>query len=289
MTVQSPTKGLARVARSLHWSFYKRLGRTKPFDLRFDTDQTIRVRPIDRFAKNLFLGGGSEPWLAGLLDAYLRPGMVYFDIGAHIGQFVLMAAKRTAPTGKVHCFEAAASTFGQLVTNIQLNHHTHVTANHRAVYHTSTTVELHICAPGKEAFNSLGKPLRPDDEISGTESVQTAVLDEYCAEQGITTIDLMKIDVEGAEVAALKGGRAVLSRDNAPPIAIEVNESTLQSLGESSQSLLSLLREYGYTMYRFDPATLELTHAPPEDHYPQTENLIACKDAAAFARRLAGN
>lgn len=286
MTVQQEVTGFARRLRRLKWSLHKRLGPMKPIDVAFDTDQVIRVRPIDRFGRSLYLGGNSEPWLAELLDAYLEPGMTYFDIGAHIGQFVLMAAKRVGPTGRVHCFEAAAWTYEQLATNIKLNAHANINASHNAVFDESTTVELHTCVPGKEAFNSIGKPLRPDDETMSTEHVQTVVLGDYFRQHGVEKIDLIKIDVEGAEVAALSGARDMLSKPDAPPIICEVNEPALESLDESGGSLIALLRELGYGVYRFNPQKMSLTPEDPPRRYAQTVNLIACKDAQAFTDQL---
>ena len=249
----------------------------RSIDVRFDTDQLIRIRPIDRFGKCIYLGGTSEPWLARLLDEFLKPGMTYFDIGAHIGQFTLIAAKRVGPTGAVHCFEAASWTYEQLADNITLNGHDNVHANHRAVFDEHTEVELHTCVPGKEAFNSIGTPLRDDRQMMGVERVQTVVIDDYVREHNIDRIDLIKIDVEGAEVRALRGASDLLSRSDSPPVIFEVNEPVLRSLGESGRSLCELMTGFGYQLYRLDTDSMRLIPDAAAHGFDDTVDLIACK------------
>ena len=88
-----PVSGITRHTKKLRWSLRRRLSPTRPMILPFDDGLKIAVRPVDRLGRRIWLDGYSEPEFAGLLDAYLRPGMTYFDVGAHFGQYVLVAAE----------------------------------------------------------------------------------------------------------------------------------------------------------------------------------------------------
>ena len=238
----------------LGWSVRKRALPKQPIVVPYDDDLKIQIRPIDRFGKTIYFGGNSEPELAALLDAYLKPGMTFFDVGSHIGQFTLFAAKRVGPSGQVHAFEASSWTYSQVSRNVSLNNLSHVTTNHLAVCDSVGSIEITVCVPGKEAFNSIGKPLRPEDQIAGTETVATTTLDTYCAEHSITKIDMMKVDIEGAEELAFKGATNLLAADDAPPMFVEFNEHTARAMDSSTLAVRELLESHGYGIYQFDVA-----------------------------------
>ena len=74
-------------------------------------------------------------------------------------------------------------------------------------------------------------------------------LDEYAARRSLKGVDVIKIDIEGAEPLALKGGRNLFSGDHAPVLIIEANPRALAMGGSSMDELLGLIRSYGYTFY----------------------------------------
>lgn len=273
----------ARPLRRLHWSLLRRIAPTHPFLVRFDGDLQMRLRPIDRFGKAIFvLGGNSDPHLAALLEAFLMPGMTCFDVGAHIGQFTLIAAKRVGPTGAVHSFEASGPTYQQLLTNVALNNLSQVVTNHAAACDYDGHVELKTCRPGKEAFNSIGRPLRPEDQIVGVERVPAIALDDYIRQHGIKRVDLMKVDVEGAELLVLRGARQLLADNAAPAMVIEFSDKTASLMGSSTGGVRRELEGMGYELFSFNAATRRLVPEPDDRSYQNCVNLVATKDQGAF-------
>lgn len=277
-----PVSGITRHAKKLRWSLRRRLSPTRPMILPFDDGLKIAVRPVERLGRRIWLDGYSEPEFARLLDAYLRPGMTYFDVGAHFGQYVLVAAKRIGPAGSVHAFEPTSETYAQLQANLRLNGFTWVVANHNAVYDRVTEMELKLCVNGKGAFNSLGKPMRPDEEVVGTERVPTITLDSYCLGKSIQKIDLLKIDVEGAELNVLRGAEVLLKNGEVTAIVCEFNESTTANMGYSTQELRREFETLGFGVFAFNAHSQQLEPAPHRDRYDRTENLIATRDPNAF-------
>ena len=273
--------GVRRRGRRLCVGVLKRVQPQRTLVIRFDDDLKIGVRAGDRLGRAVYVDGYSDGAHARLLHRFLRPGMVYFDIGAHFGQFTLVAAGCVGSGGQVHAFEAAGQTYTQLKANIELNHLTNVTANHAAVFDKPGQIELQVCVPGKGEFNAIGKPLRPEREVVGTETVPAVTVDDYCGEHNIERVDLMKIDTNGAELSVLRGAQQLLAGDDAPVIVCEFNDVTVADMGYCTADLRAELERQGYGLHRLDEATDRLAPEPQRD-YPKTVDVIAAKDANRF-------
>lgn len=278
MAVSRPQTGLARRWRRLKWSLWRRTRPLKPVVLPFDQGLKLAVRPIDRLGKAVYLDGYSDLEHAILLHHFLKPGMVYFDVGAHLGQFALVAAKLVGPAGQVHAFEASGETFELLRQNVAINNLAWVVPNHAAVFDTPGTVKLNVCVRGKGEFNSVSKPLRPDDQVVGVEEVPALTLDDYCRRQHIERVDLVKIDVNGPEWQVIRGARAMLGRPGRRMIVVEFNDFTTAPLGYATTELRREIESLGYKVFRFEPATLKLVPEPARSRYDETENLVCVKE-----------
>ena len=254
--------------------------------LPFDQDLKIIVRPIDRLGRRIFLDGYSEPDFAIFLEAYLRHGMTFFDVGAHFGQYTLMAAKRVRSEGAVHAFEPTAETFLQLEANVRLNGFKQVVMNHAAIYDHAGEMALQACVTGQGEFNSLGRPILPAKDVVRIERVRTITIDDYCHAMKIRRIDLMKIDVEGAELHVLRGARELLARQDAPTIVCEFNEQAASNMGSSTRELRAAFETLGYVLFTFNATTCRVEAAPMKQHYEWTENLIAAKNPDGIQAQL---
>lgn len=286
MDITPEQKGLRRRLKRLHWSFKKRIIPLQEQVIRFDNTLRMVVRPVDRLGRRIYLNGYSDRELAILLDAYLKPGMIFFDIGAHFGQYSLMAAKRVGENGAVHAFEPAQETFDQLVKNIKMNQLHSVSANRCALYDQQTTLELNICQTGMGEFNSFGPPLPGTVKVKTTESVEAVCLDTYCEQHRISHINLMKIDAEGSERHVIRGGERVLSTRTAPSLVVEFNEQTCLAMGYRTLDLREELEALGYRLFRFDQESLSLQSEPRRETYDEMVNIIATKDPDEFRQTL---
>jgi FkbM family methyltransferase len=187
------------------------------------------------------------------LRRWVRPGMTVLDIGAHIGYMTLLLADLVGPQGRVYAFEPASRIFSLLKTNVESNHLTQVRLFQMALLDRATTVPLYI-NPVNDGNNSLGS-MKDNPDFVGVnpedhqEKVSTDTLDHFLQSRGIRHVDLIKIDVEGAEPLVFGGARELLSRPDAPPIICEVGDINQPYFGQREEDLRKLLYSLGYRSF----------------------------------------
>lgn len=182
--------------------------------------------------------GCYEPHLTRQLRALLEPGAVFVDVGANIGFFTLLAAARVGPAGRVHAFEAREDNLALLRRSLDEN--------------GFTNVDVHRCAvsdrPGDLAFFASGTwysngRIVGDDE-AGSERlprVPALPLDQALADA--PRVDVIKMDIEGAEARALAGMRGLLRRHR-PVLLTEFSPDLLRvSSGVEPAAYLTALAE----------------------------------------------
>lgn len=146
----------------------------------------------------------------------VQPGQVVFDVGAHVGYYALLAATRVGPTGHVWAFEPVPENFAYLQQHIALNHLSNLTCLQMAVADVSGTTLFR-----KGGTRSTGS-LSSDGELT----VTTISLDDLVERSQAPTPHIIKLDVEGAELAALAGARKLLLRAH-PKIYVATHSVTL--------------------------------------------------------------
>ncbi|MEP6660956.1 MAG: FkbM family methyltransferase [Acidimicrobiales bacterium] len=186
-------------------------------------------------------GGHYEPHVLTALGRALRPDSVCLDIGANIGVVTVFLA-RHCPAGSVHAFEPSATTFSYLATNVAANRLTNVITHQLGVYDRTTTLHLsvHPTHPG-------GAFVSETDIREGTgETISVVALDEWLPAVGIDRVDVVKIDVEGAELRALRGAENLLRRHR-PVLIVECNPLPLRRFQNATAAdMIDLLHEiYG--------------------------------------------
>ena len=159
----------------------------------------LRIEPRH---EKYYWSGTHEPRVQEALAGLLRPGMTFWDIGAHIGFFSLLAARALGPTGRVHAFEPMPSNRGRLMAGIARNRFANVTVHDVALSAS--------CRPSvlRAHPSSLMWALAPPQGQAGV-SISCRTLDHCAAAFGLP--DVIKIDVEGAELDVLRGGQRLLS------------------------------------------------------------------------------
>lgn len=181
----------------------------------------------------------------------VKKGMVIFDIGANKGLYSLIAASKIEPDGKIVSFEPAPKAYDALVSNILLNNFTTIYPFKVGIADKQGEVIFNICKD--DAYNSIGNnPLKP---IKEKQVIKTISIDEFCESQNIDKIDLMKIDTEGAEELAIKGGIKTLSKDNGPLIICEYNSKTDYGIANST-GMFNLLKKMGYSIFQLKSGQL---------------------------------
>jgi FkbM family methyltransferase len=195
--------------------------------------------------------GSWEPTQTLLISKILQPGMTFVDIGAQWGYFTLVAAARVGPYGSVLSLEPHSRLFSLLRENLQLNRLRQVTPLPVAAGAATSYQEL--VAYDEHSDNFGGSWLRPGppsaaamQEPTGERIVEVRTLDDLAREHEMDTIDLVKIDIEGAEGAAVQGMRDLLSHLRVQRLLIEVHVEFLERCGGSLKTMYADLRAAGY-------------------------------------------
>jgi FkbM family methyltransferase len=237
----------------------------------FGTPMTV-VLPA---GTDIYLTGGkshdSEIRLARFLIQRLQPGDVFADVGAHFGYFSLLAAQLVGEKGRVVAFEASATTHAVLAQNVAAS--AVVQANHCAVSDQQETISFYEFPILYNEFNSLDVTQFEGEkwfkEFKPTKiNVPAVTLDEFFA-QANHLPNVLKIDVEGAELKVIRGAATLLKRA-APAVVLEYLEPKRHNTGH--QQAATLLRELGYQSHRIGPNG-QLIICPDLDAYLQAEQI----------------
>jgi len=215
-----------------------------------------------------------EPATTRLFQTTVTPGMVMVDIGAHVGYYTLLAAQLTGPTGQIYAFEPEPGNHDTLLKNIELNGHDNITATRSAVSDRqgSATMYLTSLDSGRHSLFLHDLPQR------GNAAVETTTLDLFLEARDWPKIDLIKIDVEGAEVAVLDGMSQSLERFPGLKIIIEFNPALLQSASVAPISFLDKLRSLGFQISVIDDST-GLSPVSADDSSALTDRLLAANSS----------
>jgi len=223
----------------------------------------------------IYFQGASEPELANFVKKFLRPGMVFVDVGAHLGEYTILGASMVQAAGRVHAFEARPDTFEILARNIQLNEVRNVAAQACGVWKDEGFCEF------EKTPDPSVSALRPNAVAGDGRSlvrVKTISLDHYFSDSKLSKPALIKIDVEGAELQVLKGARSLLSSPEAPVVIVEYGPANTVAFGYRAGEVCDFLKELGYMIYQLNGDGLKRIEYPPVlEHANDTCNLIAAK------------
>lgn len=188
-----------------------------------------------------------------LLGALVRPDSVVFDVGANVGVMSLYAARR-AVAGEVHAFEPSPPHIERLKRNISMNGFRNILINPVGLSSAPGRRTLFLPAAEDGIRNTGGASFfafageAEADCIERQDGIETVRLDDYVAERKLGRLDVMKIDVEGAELEVLKGGPDALARFR-PVVLMEVGEDTLTRAGLTAGDVLAFWRDQSYDVY----------------------------------------
>ncbi len=235
------------------WWVHARLRRL----LRVHVDEEIEVvreglrwslNPSDFEHEEYFWLGNKDTWEMMHIRRLLERGSVVLDVGANFGYYALTIAATLQRECEIHAFEPHPVTNCRLVKHIQWNGMANVVHAHRLAV--------------TDVAGSARMVDRPDNSgatrISGGDGgfeVQTVTLDEFAANQRLSRVDFVKIDVEGVEARVLRGGRRTFEHFK-PIILIEFWGYGLAQAGSTAGEVASVLEELGYKL--FEPHSREL-------------------------------
>ncbi len=191
--------------------------------------------------------GCFDEGMTRFLLEFLRPGMTFYDVGAHFGYFTVLAARIVGESGTVHAFEPTPATFSILAENVSGK--ANVVPNNLAVDSRTGSVIVNDYGLRFSAFNSLFDPRlsRPASATFGRAQVPIAAvaLDDYAA--GGRAPDFVKIDAEGCEHRVLSGMARIIEAHR-PVVAVEVGDWGIEGTTPSRDVVRALL-DMGYGVH----------------------------------------
>ena len=219
------------------------------FVTRYDGDLKIRVALKDWIQQQIYFLDYSDLNGISFLKKTLKKGAVFIDIGANIGAYSLIAAKLVTQNGKVISFEPVKAINKKLVANLNNNNFTNVKVEKKAVYENDTFLNLHLSNEQNSGMSSI---LHHSEESGITEQVEAVTLDTYLKKLELESIELIKLDIEGAEIHALKGMNETILKYS-PTLLIEISEDILiNSTKSSANEILQLMKDYNYSLFSIE-------------------------------------
>ena len=168
----------------------------------------------------------------------IKPGMQVLDVGANIGYFTLLFARLVGPSGHVHAFEPEPRNLELLQRNIARNSYTNVTAVPKAVSRTSGRQRLY------KSPDNLGDH-RLAHGTAGRAAIDVSVvtLDAFL---GDARVDFIKLDIQGAECAAVQGARQLIARSAPLCLITEFWPAGMRAFGDDPEQYLQELSALGF-------------------------------------------
>lgn len=205
---------------------------------------TMNLTLKDSVQYMLFIDDIYEPNETSLWLKYSKRASTIIDIGANVGYYSLLAAS-VNKTATIIGFEPISKTYNRFVENIEINRYKNITAVRNAVSNTSGKIRINIGNENNWGMSSINQ----HDYLSDLyEDIESITLDEYVKNSNINVIDLIKIDIEGAEFNALLGMRNLLEVKS-PIIFLEVLEQHLSKQNISLKRVFTFLWDFGYKSY----------------------------------------
>lgn len=217
------------------------IGRLKLLDAVGIKENIALVRDLDYAKKSIRMSVGSEAQIGRLgacekepetvawIEASLRPGDVFYDVGANVGAYSFIADVVARGQAKIYAIEPSCSTYAALVENISLNACAdRITALQVALSDQTKLLTFHHASKAAGASrHGLGQAVNEHGKRFEAELVQPILayrLDELVRAFSLPPPDLMKIDVDGGELGVLTGGGALLARRELRSVLIEIDE-----------------------------------------------------------------
>jgi FkbM family methyltransferase len=220
-----------------------------------EVDSMLLGVPAEEWRLAAFLQhrGHPEPGLASLMLGRLEPGATFVDAGANLGIYTIAAARVVGPQGRVVAVEPTPTTAEMLRQNVRLN----------GLWETGV-VEVHECAvgaaPGRARLatnraDSGHNSLFPESGATGHVDVDVLPLDDLIPAG--TRVDVVKIDVEGGELAVLRGMERVVAQNPGVVVYAELADEHLRRAGTSAAGLIAEADALGWSADVFETVSGE--------------------------------
>lgn len=220
--------GLGRI-KVLRWAYNTLFKLFKPKSVMV---QGHRMWLDDRDTLQLAVNQVYEPVETTLLKEQLKAGQTFVDVGANIGYYTLLAARIVGPQGRVYAFEPDAANFKLLEKNTAANGHGNVTAVNKALSNKTGTARLYL-----NPVNRGDHRIYDSNDGRPSVGIETVTLDRFF-EKLDKQVHFIKMDVQGAEAAALGGMKGLIRKNKGLKLVTEFSPGSLKAFGVDPKKYL---------------------------------------------------
>jgi FkbM family methyltransferase len=194
-----------------------------------------------------------EPHVRECFSAFLRPGDVYIDVGAHIGFHAVFAAHRVRKEGLIFAFEADPVNFQALRRNL-LQFPWAQCINAAVWDRTSSLTFERSSTKGESGWGSVSavRDFRTGEHVE----IPSVALDDWFRDSQVQRWDAMKLDAEGSELAVLHGAQSSMEKLR-PILVMEINAVLHQQGSQSPSGVAEFLLEREYHIFQLEFRRLE--------------------------------
>jgi FkbM family methyltransferase len=211
-----------------------------------------------RDSLNLLKRGTAEDYQTELMKEYIHTGATVLDIGANIGYYTLLFARWVGPEGTVHAFEPAPENYAILTKNIAMNGYANVATHQLAVSDRTADGALYLSDENKGDHR-----IWDSGEQRENVAIRMVKLDEIFQDLG-TRVDLVKLDIQGAEFAAVSGMTELLRLNPQAVLFTEFDPSFLTAFGVDPLLYVELLHSFGFDIFQIHEGRRVLIPASKE-------------------------
>lgn len=194
----------------------------------------------------MFMDGAYEKQLVDFLLPHVK-NKTFFDVGANVGSYTMSLSKSAK---RIYSFEASPRNAEILNNFVTISKQDNIEVVNKAVSNISGGTVTLFSSPdtggNNTQFHDFGK---------GSESISTIILDRFVHEQRIDKVDVIKMDIEGSELAAFMGAHEILSKHH-PVLLIEFHAIVAKQAGWEVGDLYELISKYGYKAYELSKRRL---------------------------------
>jgi FkbM family methyltransferase len=244
-----PIEGARGFSRALD-PLLARTGLLRPVRVEVEPHVNLLLDPLDDISRTILISRTAawEPEVWDAIAKRLATGAVFLDVGAHIGYDSLKAAALVGEAGRVVAFEPNPATAAQLASNVEASGSRNVIIQPIACTDEEQVLTLFDSTGGGNSGSSSLSA-----ENAGTASrpytVKGRPIDDVVEELGLDRVDVLKADVEGAELMVLRGASDTLRRFH-PTLILEVVPRQLANMDTSVAELEAFIRSHGYNSVR---------------------------------------
>jgi FkbM family methyltransferase len=210
-----------------------------------------------------------EPYTGELFKATVNPGDVVVDLGASIGYYTLIAARLVGSSGRVYAFEPNPDIYCLLQKSVNLNKYHHVFPVQKAVGDRNGSICFF------RSFFSAESSIYHHDHFKDRKpkpiEVQCVSLDSYLEEK---SVDVIKMDIEGAEMAALNGMQRIIAQNDRLRLFTEFNPVALEAGGVHPEEFLRRLLVLGFRTFAILEEEKQLEEITESTQYNQYKRYL---------------